>query len=129
MSSARILILSPTPKILRLTSLILRKAGYFVRTEKDINQGIDILSEGLVDLLLLDLDIPEFDAYEFLRNLSHQQKNPILPIVFSKRSKSQVNEQYTRYFLYTTFGFIVSPFTKSELLNRCEQVLKLRNKQ
>lgn len=126
MATNCILVLSSNPQILRLTSLLLRKAGYWVRTEKEVEKGFKILLEESVDLLLLDLDIPEFDAYEFLRKLGKQQKNAVMPLVFSKRSKSQVNEQYTRYFLYSTFGFILSPFTKSELLNRCDQILKLR---
>lgn len=116
-----VLIVSHHSQILRLNALILKKAGYWVRTEQDPKEALTLLLKQKVDLLLLDLDIPQFDAYAFTRQLMEKQRKT-MTIVFSRRSKSQINEQYTRYFLYTTFGFIFCPFTKNDLLNRFEQV-------
>jgi DNA-binding response OmpR family regulator len=83
---AKILVLSPSSQFLRLTTLLLKQEGYLVKAESHRERAVALLNATSVDILLLDLDSPDFDAYAFLRKLQEYHIKT-MPVVFTKRKK------------------------------------------
>ncbi len=65
----RILIIDDEDLNLRLTKHILVGAGYEVMTAKSGIKGIELLRKNSIDLLLLDIEMPEMDGLEVLRRI------------------------------------------------------------
>jgi CheY-like chemotaxis protein len=69
MEPARILIVDDEPQILRLFERILTAAGYVVRAVASGADAMAVIRDDRVDLLVLDLSMPEPDGFEMLKML------------------------------------------------------------
>lgn len=65
----RILVVDDEPKIRDLTGSILEEAGNRVTTAQSVDQAFEILAAGDVDLVLTDLNMPERDGLDLIRQL------------------------------------------------------------
>jgi CheY-like chemotaxis protein len=65
----RVLVVDDDPQVLKLFSKILTKGGYVVRTETSSQRAITELDAQPVDLVVLDLSMPEPDGFEVLKAL------------------------------------------------------------
>ena len=65
----RILVVDDDPGLLRLTSQILREAGFEVLTAENGKEAINQLESTDVDLVLTDLAMPEQDGFETIKML------------------------------------------------------------
>ena len=68
-STPGILVVDDDPQILKLFSRILTRGGYEVRTENSGKRAMKALEENPVDLMVLDLSMPEQDGFEILKKL------------------------------------------------------------
>ena len=59
----------------------LEMQGYLVETANDGAQTLQIVSERVFDLVLLDIMMPEMDGYEVLRRLKADEKTRDLPVI------------------------------------------------
>ncbi len=65
----RILIIDDEIEILNSLSAVLQDEGYVTFTAKNGNEGLKILQEEIIDLVLLDLRLPDIDGIEVLRRI------------------------------------------------------------
>lgn len=65
----RILMVDDEPQVLKLFRSILERAGYTIETAICGRDAIQLLKTCDVDLLVLDLNMPEPDGFELLREL------------------------------------------------------------
>ncbi len=66
---ARILIIEDTPANLALASKLLNAAGHDVLTAATADAGIAVARDTALDLVLLDLGLPDVDGWDALRQL------------------------------------------------------------
>jgi len=69
MKHSRILIVDDSPDNLRLTQLLLKCAGYAVRTADDAEQALAVLETYRPELILMDIQLPGMDGLELTRRL------------------------------------------------------------
>ena len=104
---------------LTLTEYILRSHSYEVVTASSGAQGLDKLRNRMIDLVLLDIDMPIMNGirmFEFMK-----KEFAKIPVIFLTASgyKSDVLE----VFKMGAAGYVKKPFEPADLLGRIEQVL------
>lgn len=65
----RILIIDDETEILNSLSAVLKDEGYTTFTAKNGSEGLKILQDEIIDLVLLDLRLPDIDGIEVLRRI------------------------------------------------------------
>ena len=73
---ANVAVIDDSPANVLLAKAALEKAGYSVQTAPNGVEGLALLQRTSVDLILLDLSMPDMDGFEVLRRLRHEAVGP-----------------------------------------------------
>lgn len=114
MDQRSLLLVEDDPTIADLLAYNLRQAGYEVIQERDGRAGLSSALAYNVDLVLMDLMLPELDGMAASREITRQK--PDLPIIMlTARSEREV---VLEGFASGADDYIVKPFDLDELLAR-----------
>jgi CheY-like chemotaxis protein len=83
MSAKRILVTDDDPTILRLLSVILRRANYHVDTAANGREALAKSEQTQYDAVVLDLMMPVMDGVEVLSRLSARPRKPKFVVLMS----------------------------------------------
>ena len=104
----------------RYMQAVLEDAHYTVTTAKDGAEAMDILGREHIDLIVLDVMMPEMDGYELTRELRETQDNiPILMV-----SARQLPTDKKKGFLVGTDDYMTKPVDEEEMLLRIRALLR-----
>lgn len=103
---------------LALTAFLQAK-GYLLHYSPDASKAINIIDSNKVDLLLLDLNLPDEDGLVLLRQLQSYRKIPV--IIISGRS---THEDRIVGLELGAVDYMVKPFSPKELALRIEKRLE-----
>jgi two-component system cell cycle response regulator len=78
---AQILIVEDNPQSLELMSYLLEAHGHTVVGARTGGQALGATDRQRVDLILLDLQLPDLDGYEVLRTLRAEQRHAAIKII------------------------------------------------
>ena len=81
-SQGNILIVDDTPDNLDLLAAILKKRGYQSVCLDNGAEAIEAARSGWVELILLDIQMPDMDGYEVCQRLKADEKTQDIPIIF-----------------------------------------------
>jgi two-component system alkaline phosphatase synthesis response regulator PhoP len=81
-AKCKIIVVDDDECILGLLKLHLLNAGYDVRTAEDAVIGGRMALRDLPDLMIVDVDMPYMDGYEFVAALKADENTRDIPIVF-----------------------------------------------
>ena len=101
------------------TRFILEKAGYNVVTAGSGDEGIMLLSDIAADLVLLDVEMPDKNGIETLRELREIPKLSNIRVCFLTASGSQ--DDLTEAVHLGAKGFIKKPCRPEELVAAVEE--------
>ena len=87
----RILILEDEKLISSVLEKRLINENYQVVLSDDVNQALKIISKGMVDLVILDLDVPDSGAFTFLSQKNKDSRFKKIPVLVISNS-GQVGE-------------------------------------
>lgn len=118
----RILIIDDDAFIVGLLSLVLTKAGYEVISATNGKDATRVLSEQSVDILILDLMMPEMDGLAFLHWL-RQETNATMPIVVLTAMVSADTEKQVMTAGAT--ALLYKPIKIPDLLEKIQQLEQL----
>ena len=104
-----------------IASTILRTQGYDVRVAFNGLAALKIIEEEHVDLVLLDVMMPEMDGIEVLDRIKSNPRNASLPVILVT-AKSQDEDVLTGYKCGADY-YITKPFTSRQLLHGIGLVL------
>lgn len=123
-NSANILVVDDTLANLQLLVGILTKHGYKVRPAKDGAQALSATQLIPVDLILLDINMPEMDGYEVCTKLKSDPKTRHIPVIFI----SALNDVLDKVKAFGVGGvdYVTKPFQVEEVLARVETHLALQ---
>lgn len=76
-----ILVVEDNENTRRLLETILRSSGYDVTLAPDAEEGLRILQEVTIDLVLLDLFLPGADGVQFLRSRAEMEPDRQPPVI------------------------------------------------
>jgi len=81
MTMKRILIVDDSPTTRKLVGYVLKKKGYTTEEAEDGMDAMEKLGGSEIDLVIVDLNMPNMDGISFVKNLRNGYYNPDLPVV------------------------------------------------
>ncbi|MGD8398662.1 MAG: response regulator transcription factor [Anaerolineae bacterium] len=115
----RILVVEDEPNIREVVSLYLRRAGYDVTVVEDGDRAMEVLSDWLPDLVVLDLMLPGVDGLEITRWLRERGDTPIIMLTARRDEPDRIAGLEMG-----ADDYVVKPFSPQELVSRVRAVLR-----
>ena len=116
----RILVVDDDKNTRMYFEAVLKRNGYTVSVAKDGREALDIMDKEHIDLVVLDVMMPEMDGYEFTKIVRESQNN--LPILMV--SAKQLPADKHKGFEAGTDDYITKPFSTTELIARVESLFR-----
>jgi two-component system KDP operon response regulator KdpE len=116
---ALVLVVDDDPQMLRATSNALKARSYGVLTAEDGKSALEVLAEEQVDLVLLDLGLPDLDGHHVIERLRTWAQTPV--IVLSVRD---AQDEKVAALDAGADDYMTKPFGTKELLARMRAVLR-----
>ncbi len=121
MENVRILLIEDEADISKIASKLLTVKGYIVHCASTGENGIKMAKNNHIDLIILDLGLPDHDGYEVLRMLQADEETRDIPVaIFS--AMVQKNEIEKAMGL-GALGFIKKPFEPLTLHDEVNTIL------
>ena len=99
---------------------LLNREGYTVTTANDGEEALRVMDREHIDLIVLDVMMPNMDGYEFTKTLRETNNN--LPILMV--SAKQLSEDRKKGFISGIDDFMSKPFDNEELLLHVKALLR-----
>lgn len=116
----RILVVDDDKNTRRLLKAVLEAENYTVLTAAGANEELEIMDREYVDLIVLDVMMPNMNGYEFTETLRDGKSTlPILMI-----SAKQLPEDKKKGFLAGTDDYMTKPIDEEEMLLRIRALLR-----
>ncbi len=115
-----ILLLEDDPQLSDTVKRFLELKGYGVHCAYDGLQAEEIIYEKHIDLMLLDVKVPNLNGFTFLKNVRHRGNTAPAIFITSLNSVKNVTEGFDS----GCDDYIRKPFSLKELLVRVESLLK-----
>lgn len=126
MKNKKILVIEDDENIVELITYNLEKENYSVSKSGSGEDGIRKAKDGLPDLILLDLMLPEIDGLDVCRELKRDQKTSDIPIIMVT-AKGEESDVVTGLEIGAD-DYIPKPFRPRELVARIRSVLRRSSK-
>jgi adenylate cyclase len=120
---ATVLAVDDQPTNLRLLDAVLTPRGHRVLTAQSGAEALALLESEDVDIVLLDVVMPEMDGHEVCRRIRSTPATEFLPVVMITASGS---EQRLAALEAGADDFVTKPFDKSELLARVASLARIK---
>lgn len=112
--SPSILVLDDSESVRSYMKNLIEDLGYEVHLAANTEEGYNILRNNKVDLIIVDLELPEISGYEFILNISKEKELKSIPFMFFTGKKVEVIENLAKDL--NALGYILKPFDE-ELFN------------
>lgn len=115
----KILIVDDDPHIRELLRVLLKNEGYEIHEAEDGVKALSLLEFVKVDMVILDIMMPNMDGWELCREVRRLYDLPMLMLTAKGETMQKV-----KGFELGTDDYLVKPFEPQELLVRVKAVLK-----
>ena len=116
----QILVAEDNKPTAKLMTLVLKRAGYHVHLAADGLEALAVMDKQHIDLIVLDVMMPNMDGYEFTEQLRAAGNNTPILMVTAK----QLPEEKCKGFLVGTDDYMVKPVNEEEMLLRIKALLR-----
>jgi chemosensory pili system protein ChpA (sensor histidine kinase/response regulator) len=107
----------------KITSRMLQREGFDIVTAKDGVDALEQLALQTPDVILLDIEMPRMDGFEFTKHLKDSQEHANIPIVMITSRTAEKHRQRA-----ADLGvdlYIGKPYQEEELLRNLRDMLGL----
>jgi two-component system response regulator AtoC len=118
----QVLIVDDEPNLRRILQAQLTRDGYDVLTAEDGEQGLHLLGEHHIDLIVTDLKMPKIDGMQLLREALREQ--PDLPVVMITAHGTV--DTAVEALKLGAFDYLTKPFDKDDVRQVVAKALKTR---
>lgn len=118
-----VLVVDDNKENLKVVSNFLKAEGYQIALSLNARDGLHILQENDIDLILLDIMMPGVDGYTFCRQIKALDQLKEIPVIFltAKTETADLVEGFKA----GGVDYITKPFHKEELIARVDTHLSL----
>lgn len=116
----RILVVDDDDNTRMFLQAVLENNGYTVSTASNGKCALEVMDKEHIDLVVLDIMMPEMDGYEFTKIVRESQNN--LPILMV--SAKQLPSDKHKGFIVGTDDYITKPIDDEEMLYRIKALLR-----
>ena len=122
-----ILVVDDNPMNIRLLTEMLKNEGYNVWPAPSGVRALAVLEKHAIDLILLDIKMPDMDGYEVCEKLKLNKKTQGIPVIFI----SALSQTFDKLKAFEVGGidYITKPFEEQEVLVRIQTQLTLLEQQ
>jgi len=114
-----VMVVDDSLTVRKITSRLLAREGYHVLTAKDGVDGLEQLIDTLPDVLLVDIEMPRMDGFDFTRNVRADERLKHIPIVMITSRTADKHRNYA--FEIGVNHYLGKPYQEDELLALVEQ--------
>ncbi len=119
MAEQKILVVEDEPSIREVISLYLKRAGFQVIETGDGQEAIHLLETTPLDLVVLDLMLPNIDGFEITRHLRAKGDIPIIMLTARRSETDRIAGLEMG-----ADDYVVKPFSPQEVVSRVRAVLR-----
>lgn len=120
--SKHILAVDDSKTMRDMVSFTLSKAGFDVTVAEDGLQGTNKLDGGNYDCIITDINMPNMNGIEFLKNVRQHPKNRLTPVlILTTESGAELKTEGKQA---GATGWIVKPFTPEKLIQVLNKVIR-----
>ena len=108
--------------ILELLMYNLESSGFVVHTATSVKEGFDILNQNAVDIILLDIMLPDMDGVTALRQLKSEEHTKDIPVIMVTAKSEEIDK-----IIGLELGaedYVSKPFSVRELVARVKVVAR-----
>jgi two-component system sensor histidine kinase/response regulator len=119
---SKILIIDDMPSHLLLLRTILEEDGFEIMTSENVENAFQALEqEDNIELILLDIMMPEFDGFDFLDKLNQSKikKVPVI-VVSAKTDNSSIQKAIDK----GAYDYLTKPFNIQDIRNKVRSALE-----
>jgi DNA-binding response OmpR family regulator len=118
-STKRILIVEDESRMRRLISDYFKKEGYTIVEAEDGRKALDIFNNVEINLIILDIMMPEYDGWTVCREIRKSSKAPIIMLT----ARSEESDELFGFELGAD-EYITKPFSPKILVARVKALLR-----
>ncbi|MTI69357.1 MAG: response regulator transcription factor [Firmicutes bacterium] len=122
MSLKKILIVEDEMRMRRLIGDYLKREGFIIYESEDGKKALDIFNKENIDLLILDIMLPEYDGWTVCREIRKSSEVPIIMLT----ARSEESDELFGFELGAD-EYITKPFSPKILVARVKALLKRCN--
>ena len=115
-----IMVVDDSVSIRQVVSRLMEDQGWKVQTAKDGLDALEKLRESRPNLIVLDIEMPRMNGYEFLGNFRTQSGYENIPVVMLTSRTAEKHRE--KAFALGAKGFVVKPFNDDELVRLIMQL-------
>ncbi len=115
-----ILVVEDDKNARRLLEAVLKREKYSVFTAEDGVKALELLENQHIDLIILDIMMPNMDGYEFVKEI--RASNSMIPILMA--TDKHLPEDKKRGFIVGTDDYMTKPIDTEEMLLRIRALLR-----
>ena len=124
----RVMIVDDSPSMRAFVRRVMDLSGFEVDTCLNAGngaQGLALLQQEAVDIILTDINMPEMNGEEFLRRIEEHDRYRSIPVVVISTDATENRMQ--RMMQLGAKGYISKPFSPEALRGELERVLGVSN--
>ncbi|MBN1478271.1 response regulator [Candidatus Sumerlaeota bacterium] len=123
--TVKVLVLDDSPLMVEMLSAIVRSMGLEVISASDGLEGLEIVKETTPDLILLDVNMPGLDGYQFCRQLRAMFRQTHIPVIFVTSDKG-LNSQLQGYESGAD-DYLTKPVVREHLIAKIQAQLRVKS--
>lgn len=117
-----VMVVDDSITVRRVTSKILEKNNFHVILAKDGEDALEQLQINTPDIILSDIEMPNMDGFELLKNLKNSDKYKNIPVIMITSRTADKHKNYA--FELGVDGFLGKPYQEEELLEKMNELIK-----
>lgn len=118
---AKVLVVDDEPNIVLSLEFLMQQAGFEVTTAGDGETALELVTQTLPDLILLDISLPGISGFEVLAELRSQEAYKRLPIVMLTAHGREVEKE--KGLALGADDYITKPFSTRLLVEKVQALL------
>ena len=119
----RILVVDDDVMNLRMAEFILNKNGYAVTKTESAKEALQVLQEQEIELILLDIEMPEMNGFELMVILQEDEVLKKIPVIFLTADRTAETEE--KCFQLGAVDYIGKPFIPAIMVQRVKRTMEL----
>jgi chemosensory pili system protein ChpA (sensor histidine kinase/response regulator) len=118
-----VMIVDDSLTVRKITSRTLTREGFAVITAKDGVDALQLLADRTPDVILLDIEMPRMDGFEFTKMIKADPKNAHIPIIMITSRTAEKHRNRARELGVDLY--LGKPYQEEELLKNLREMLAL----
>jgi chemosensory pili system protein ChpA (sensor histidine kinase/response regulator) len=115
-----VMVVDDSLTVRKITSRFLTRSGYEVITAKDGVDALQELNEALPDVILLDIEMPRMDGFEFAKTVKNDVRTKHIPIIMITSRTAEKHRNHAKELGVEVY--LGKPYQEEELLGHIKSL-------